>query len=144
MVSNDSRTKGDIAEKLFELECLKRGIAYFIPGNSNTRIDYVINDSSGFKRVQIKYISATTKGTINISFTKSQNGRLAMDGKPKYLKYDLEEIDLFIVYCPNTNKFYSIPLNEYSTQRGINLRLSDKVPINGNLKLVNFASKFEW
>ena len=136
----DSRVKGDIAEKLFELECLKRGIPYFVPGNMNSRIDYVVDDNGAFKRVQIKYISSY-EGKILVSFTKGQNGRKNADGSPSYLKYDSDEIDLFIVYNPETAAFYSINLEEHGHKRGITLRVD---PPKNVVPGINLAESFIW
>lgn len=145
-MDNNTIKKGDIAEKLFELECLKRGISFFIPGNSSTRCDYLIYHEGCYKRVQIKYITATNKcgGQILISFTKNQNGRKTKDGKPLYLKYTQSEIDIFLVYCPTTSKWYLIPLADYEHQRGMTLRISDDKPTNNKEHGIKYASKFEW
>lgn len=139
----DPRIKGDIAEKLFELECIKRGIELFIPSASGGRIDYVTYSDNTFKRVQIKYISEY-KGGIIISFTKPQNGRRDQNGKPIYKKYSSDEIDLFLVYCPDTNHWYNIPMSIAFKQRGITLRISDEPPKNNNMAMANFAKDYVW
>lgn len=119
--NEDPRRKGDIAEKMFELKCVENDVEVFTPINSGSRIDYIIVHEGKMKRVQIKYISAYN-GTINISFTKNQNGRREGD-KPLYKKYDSSEIDLFLVYCPDTDKWYNIPINTADDQRGVSLRI---------------------
>ncbi len=136
----DTRIKGDIAEKLFEVECLKRDIPYFIPGNSGSRADYLVDINGEYKRVQIKYISSY-EGKIQISFTKAQNGRRTEEEKPKYLKYSSDEIDLFIVYNPDTNAFYSIDLNEHGHQRGLSLRVD---PPKLTVPSIKLAENFLW
>jgi hypothetical protein len=139
----DPRIKGDIAEKLFELECIKRGIELFIPSTAGGRIDYVTYTNNTFQKVQIKYISSYNN-TIQISFTKPQNGRRDQDGKPIYKKYSSDEIDLFLVYCPDTNQWYNIPMSIADKQRGISLRLSNEPPKNNNMAMANFASEYIW
>ena len=136
----DTRVKGDIAEKLFEVECLKRNIPYFIPGNSNSRADYLVWADGEYKRTQIKYISSYD-GKIVVSFTKSQNGRKNDDGSPMYLKYDSDEIDLFIVYNPESDAFYSIDLKEFGHQRGLTLRLD---PPKNTVPGIKLAKDFLW
>lgn len=139
----DPRIKGDIAEKLFEIECIKRGIELFIPSSSGGRIDYVTYNNNTFQRVQIKYISAY-KDSILISFVKNQNGRKDTVGKPLYKKYSSDEIDLFLVYCPDTNLWYNIPMSIADRQRCISLRLSETPPKNNNMALANFAKEYIW
>lgn len=134
--------KGKFAEKLFELECLKRSITYFIPGLENTRIDYLIHYNSAYQKVQIKYVSLTDD-KICVSFVKQQNGRVDKDGTQLLKKYTPDEIDLYLVYCPETNKWYKIPMEISLNQRTIVLRVSDTTN-NSQSKNVRFAKDYEW
>ena len=137
----DPRQKGDIAETLFKLECLKRNIEIFEPINSGSRIDFLIrdsfltNDSNPFKRVQIKYISSRD-GKIVISFVKGQNGRNLT------LKYNSNEIDYFFVYCPCNNNWYNIPIKDVDAKRGLTLRVNPAK--NNQSKGVYLASDYIW
>lgn len=141
--NKDPRNKGDIAEKMFELECVKNDIDIFKPINSNGRVDYIIVLEGQCKRVQIKYISEYNN-RIAVSFTKNQNGRKDKDGKNLHIKYSPNEIDLFFVYCPNTNEWYDIPITLANTARCITLRTSNITSKNNQTKGVVFASDFKW
>jgi hypothetical protein len=138
--NEDSRRKGDIAEKVFELMCVERGVEVFKPINSGSRIDYIIVHDGRFKKVQIKYISASN-GKISVSFTKNQNGR-KVDAKPMYKKYDKLEIDLFLVYCPDTQTWYNIPIELADDQNGIILRITSTK--NNQIQNVNDAKDYIW
>ena len=141
--SEDTRKKGDIAEKLFELECIKRDIEAFVPVNSGGRADYIVFEDGCYKRVQIKYISVYNE-RLAVSFTKPQNGRKNSEGKQLYKKYSSDEIDLFLVYCPDTELWYQIPVELMSTSRGIVLNLGITSPKNGQVKGVKYAKDYIW
>lgn len=137
----DPRQKGNLAEKLFEVECIKRDILLFAPIGDGCRIDYIAEINGELKKVQIKYVSAY-KDKIQVSFAKTQNGRRNEDGSPIIKLYRKDEVDLFFVFCPDTNKWYNIPIELASNQRCFALRLHPTK--NNQSKGVNIASEFEW
>lgn len=137
-LTEDPRQKGDIAEKLFELECIKRDIPIYAPVNSATRDDYVVVIDGEFKKVQIKYVSLSTDEKVCVSFTKAQNGRSTN------LKYTEDEIDLFFVYCPDFDEWYNIPMSLSSTSRTIALRGPNYKPKNNQTKGVRYTTEFKW
>ena len=134
-ITEDPRQKGDIAEKLFELECIRRCIPIYAPINSATRDDYVIVIDGEFKKVQIKYISLSNS-LISISFAKGQNGR------DKVLKYTKDEIDLFFVYCPDLDEWYDIPMSAAANARCLSLRTAP--PKNNQTVGVKWAKDYVW
>jgi hypothetical protein len=141
--SEDSRKKGDIAEKLFELECIKRDIDVYKPVSSGGRVDYLACIDGEYKKVQIKYIS-TYKDKILISFTKNQNGRKDSEGRQLYKKYNSDEIDLFLVYCPDTNEWYSIPMKLAATYGGLSLNTVTTPKKNNQTKGVRYSQDYIW
>lgn len=141
--SEDSRKKGDIAEKLFELESIERNIEVYKPVSSGSRVDYLACIDGVYKRVQIKYISVYND-KILISFMKNQNGRKAEDGRPLYKKYSNHEIDLFLVYCPDLNEWYNIPIELAATCRGLSLSTVDTPKKNNQTKGVKYSRDYIW
>ena len=138
--TEDPRMKGDLAEKLFEVECIKRDIPIYAPVNSATRDDYVVVIDDEFKKVQIKYISMYDSKKINVTFMKTQNGR----SKDKNLKYTEDEIDLFFVYCPDLDEWYNIPISLAKENRTITLRDPSYKPKNNQTKGVRYTTDFKW
>lgn len=141
--SEDSRKKGDIAEKLFELECIKRDIEVYKPVSSGGRVDYLAYVNGVYKRVQIKYISVYNN-KILISFMKNQNGRKAEDGRPLYKKYCNHEIDLFLVYCPDLNEWYNIPIELAATCSSLSLNIVITPKKNNQTKGVKYSYDYVW
>lgn len=129
----DPRLLGDIAEQKFILMCMGKGVDVYRPINSNSRVDFIIEQGGQLKRVQIKYRSMLD-GKLSLSATKQQNGR------DKVLKYDAQEIDLFLVYEPSTDSFYNIPLSMYTDSR-VNIFRIDK-PKNGQSKGVKYLKDY--
>ena len=136
-LTEDPRRKGDMAEKLFELECIKRNIPIYTPINSASRDDYVIVIDGEFKKVQIKYISLYND-KVNVSFIKGQNGRSTN------LKYTEDEIDLFFVYCPDFDEWYNVPMSLSNTCRGLTLRGPNYKTKNNQTKGIRYTTEFKW
>lgn len=143
----DNRDLGDLGEIKFLEYCVKCGYSVLVPfsGSNKTRYDFVVDTGEKLLRVQVKYISKTTiKGNsnINIQFIKGQNGRKTLDGKRKKIHYSPEEIDKFIVYCPDTDKLYDIPNNRWGSV-ALSLRIDNTIPKNNQIKRINYAKDFE-
>lgn len=129
----DPRLLGDIAEQKFILMCMGKGVDVYRPINSNSRVDFIIEQGGQLKRVQIKYRSMLD-GKLSLSAIKQQNGRDVS------LKYTPKEIDLFLVYEPSTDSFYNIPLSMYTDSR-VNIFRIDK-PKNGQSKGVKYLKDY--
>ena len=104
--TEDPRIKGEIAEHLFVIECLKNKIEITKPLQQNPRYDFLIFKNGLWKKVQVKYASLNKNGRISVSKVKGQNGR------DKNLTYQDEEIDYMFAYNPETNKWYDIPFRD--------------------------------
>lgn len=133
----DPRITGDKAEYKFVLYCIERGVEVSKPLNSLLQYDFVIMYNKTFKRVQIKSRQLKDGKIADISKFKQQKTK-----NKKLLEYNNSNIDLYIVYCPDNDKFYNIPLDllnsiEYS------LVLRVDAPKNGQLEGVRFAKDFE-
>ena len=133
--TEDPRRKGDIAEKLFELECIKRDIPVYAPVNSGSRDDYVIVIDGEFKKVQVKY-KCEYKDTVSADFIKTQNGR------SHNLKYTQDEIDMFFVYNPDKDEWYNIPMSLSESNNSVTIRTTP--PKNNQTKNVNMREDFIW
>jgi hypothetical protein len=135
--NEDPRVKGEVAEHLFVVECLKHGVEICKPCSQNPRYDFLIKSEDGWKRAQIKYAS-TVKGnddTISFSKTKNQNGR-----KGKVLTYTSDEIDYLFGYNPQMNQWYNIPFKEMG--RVIILRIGEAKGTQANNKNINKAEDY--
>jgi hypothetical protein len=111
--------KGLYAEKLFEVEALKRGFNLSKPVNPTSRYDYLIDLGYRILRVQIKstirYAENNKKKTFNIKLHWVGEGK-------KVKKYTKEEVDIFAVYIEPLNMWYIIPQEKIGDTKHITLR----------------------
>ena len=134
----DTRKIGDIAEYKFITLCLENNIEVCRPINSGLQYDLLIKIKNEFKRVQVKS-RCLDNGTIkDITRCKMQVNR-----KKPLIDYTQGNIiDLLIVYCPGTNKFYNIPLEELKKLKSMTLRVSDSK--NNQSSGVRLAKNYEF
>lgn len=117
-----TKDKGDIAEIATIFRALKRGWSVSKPVGENQRYDLIIDDGNQLLRVQCKS-AKLKKNIIRASLTRM------IRKKDKYQRerYTAKEIDVFSVYCPDTDQCYFIPVGDVSCdgvlQTNINLRL---------------------
>lgn len=133
----DPRITGDKAEYKFVLYCIEREIQISKPLNSLLQYDFVIFHDNAFKRVQIKSRQLKDGKIADISKFKQQKTK-----SKRLLEYSDTNIDLYIVYCPDNDKFYNIPLDLLSSIE-YSLVLRVDAPKNGQLEGVRFAKDFE-
>jgi len=113
-----SKNKGDIAELKVMLYLEQKGFTVLTPFGDKARYDVVYERDGIFKRVQVKYV--TMKDGIIEVYTESTNEK---DGKRICKYYTSKEIDEFWIYCPQTDKLYSIPILDVERQRSLRLRV---------------------
>lgn len=98
---------GELSEALVLAKLLCLGYSVSIPFGNNQRYDFIIDDNGKLLKVQCK--TGRIKGGAVLFSVRSSHGKIKRDYKG--------EIDVFVVYCPDNNKFYKIPIDEV----GINL-----------------------
>lgn len=127
--------RGVIAEGLVLADLALKGIdEVWRPAISTSAADLLfVKDDEHFK-VQIKY-SALKNGIIKLDLRRAI-------GANKTKRYTLEEVDLFVLYCPDTTKCYYIWANDIQDVKvGLHLRLNSS--LNSQTKGVRFASDYE-
>jgi hypothetical protein len=126
-----TKSRSDVSVARILAHLLRKGIPVSIPIGERPRFDLIIEESDGLKRVQ-----CTTGRLIDGSITfhlASRNGstRRAYVG----------EIELFLVYCPETDKVYRVPLDP---RRRNQLRLRvDPLHPKSPVTKIHWAKKYE-
>ncbi len=129
MNSND---KGNIGYAMVIADVVKRGYFIFTPFADTTCVDMVIgNDKMELKRVQIKYRTLNKNGSVEIHTSTSINGRRKAT--------DLNMIDYYAIYCPETNKIYYISTEFMFGRKTLALRIDESKKVNSG---VHFANDF--
>ena len=96
--------------------------------------DLVAYKKSIFHRIQIKYRKLDATGKLNIKFSTCWADRNGTHTVP----INKDEVDLFCVYCPDTDECYYLAPYKF----GSNIRLRVETPKNGQKKKVRFASDY--
>jgi hypothetical protein len=119
----DTNQVGDVSLAAVLTALCKAGKVVLLPWGSAQRYDLVIDDKGTFYRVQVKTGRLARDGTAVIF-------RTANYVKGRFKHYQ-GEIELFGVYCPETERVYLVPV-EHTRKMVCTLRL---VPAKNGQKL---------
>ncbi len=129
-----TKEKGDLGVLKAQLDLFEQGFTIFSPQTEHCPFDLVAYKKGEFQRVQVKYRSMDRSGKIDIKFSTCWADRNGTHTVP----VDKSEIDLYCIYCPETDECYYIEPDNF----GLNVSLRVKTPKNGQKKGVNFAADF--
>jgi len=117
-----TKDKGDLAVAMTLADLRKHGIICCLPISEHLPFDVVaiMPDTTTLVRLQVKYRKATKEGSVQLVFRSNY-----YDSKKIYSKYvDLDELDAYAVYCPDTDQTYYIRIDELlENAKAITLRL---------------------
>ena len=132
MPSHHTKDKGDLGVLKAQIDLFEQGFTIFVPLTKHSPFDLVAYREGEFKRVQVKYRALDRFGKIDIKFSTCWSDKNGTHTSP----IDKNEVDLYCVYCPDTDECYYLQPDEF----GSNASLRVKAPKNGQLKKVHFAS----
>jgi hypothetical protein len=130
----NTKDVGERSEAMVLAALLKAGKTVLQPFGDNQRYDLVVEEAGKFTRIQVK-TARRVKGILSIPTcsTYAHRGRPRRDYRG--------QADLFMAYCPDTDKVYRIPV-ELVGRTHVYLRL--EAPRNGQSKRVRWAKDFEF
>ena len=136
----NNKLKGDIAEAVFTAECLKRGWVVSKPFGDNCRYDAILDRGKGLERIQVKSSTFSEKrGEIEAATRRIYNNQTKGQICNSYSK---DEIDAFVIYSPELNKLFYLPIEEQENKKYVNLRVtSNEKTKSPNIR---WASKYEF
>jgi hypothetical protein len=126
---------GERSEAIILAELVKRGYRVLIPYGTNHRYDIVINVGGRFVRAQCK-TGRLRDGVIKFATASTRANTLRAYTKP----YDADQIDLFLIYCPETDRVYALDVGEAASGHGA-LRVDPTA--NGQAKRIRWAADHE-
>ena len=132
--NHHTKIKGDIGVLKAQCACAEQGWGVLVPLTEHAHFDFVIYKDNMFKRVQAKYRSKGSNGTLEVQFKSTWSDKSGIHIQ----KTDKSQLDLYAVYCPETDEVYFFDPNQYKSS--ITLRV-DK-PKNGQTKNIKFAKNF--
>jgi hypothetical protein len=127
----NTNKKGDIGLVKTMLDLTLKGYFIFTPISDTTCVDLVISDDEmNLKRAQIKYCKLR-KGKFEISTSTVVNG--------KRIPVDLNKLDIWIIYCPDNDTLYYVPVKDLIGCKTLGLRVIEPKIMS---EQVNMASKY--
>jgi hypothetical protein len=133
-ISNHPVEVGQRTEAIVLAELVKRGHKVLIPFGVNHRYDLVIDQGNRFVRAQCK-TGRLRRGCVIFHARSIRSNTRGVLYRPYH-----DEVDLFLVYCPQTERVYAVPVDE-STTSDVALRVDP--PGNGQVKGIRWAADHE-
>ena len=134
MASHHTKDKGDLGVLKAQIDLFEQGFTIFVPLTEHCPFDLVAYKDGEFRRVQVKYRSVDRFGKFLVKFSSSWADR---NGTHTSL-IDKKEVDIYCIYCPDTDECYYLRPEKY----GSNTSLRVRAPKNGQLRRVNFAADY--
>lgn len=131
--THHTKTKGDIGVLKTQCSLAENGYTVLLPLTEHSSYDLVAEKAGTFRRIQVKYRSASN-GRIEVAFKNTWSDR---NGR-HVAKVDKNEVDLYAVYCPDTDKVYYFDPKQFSSS--VTLRLAPAK--NNNQSGVNLADNY--
>ena len=113
-----TKTKGDIGVAKAKLDLLLKGYMILQPETEHAPFDLVTYRDGKFLRVQVKYIEENANGALRVRFTRRWTNSKGGQTRP----IDKDAIDLYCVYCPDTDTCYYIDPKKFSNSVKIRTR----------------------
>jgi len=129
-----TKDKGDLGVLKAQADLHQQGYQILIPLTEHAPFDIVIYKNGKFQRVQVKYKSIDRNGKLEIHFRTCWTDKNGTHMRA----IDKEAIDLFCIYCPNTDECYYIDHKNF--KGSVSLRV--KTPKNNQSKFVKIASDY--
>ena len=133
MKIHHTKNKGDLGVAKAHCDLVERGYMVLFPTTEHAPFDLVAYDGTKFIRIQVKYRSAVN-GSVQIRLENWWADRNGSHGMP----IDKSQVDVFCVYCPDTDRCYYFKPENIKTY--FSLRI--ETPKNNQLKRINLAENF--
>lgn len=129
-----TKNKGDLGVLKAQVDLHQKGFMILIPQTEHSTFDLVVYKDSIFKRVQVKYRELNSRGILEVRFRSTYcdtKGIVTSD-------VDKNEIDVYCVYCPQTDECYYFNPKLYD--KSLSLRI--ETPKNNQKHNVKFARDY--
>jgi hypothetical protein len=133
-IMHHTRQKGDLGVLKAQLDLFEQGFMILNPVTEHAPFDLVAYKDRVFIRIQVKYKSVDKTGSITIHFRScwaDKNGTHMQ-------QVDKEEIDLYCIFCPDTDECYYLHPKDF--KRSVTLRV--ETPKNNQAFNIHLAADF--
>ena len=129
-----TKDKGDLGVLKAQLDMFEQGFVILNPVTEHAPFDLVVYRDGLFKRVQVKYKSVDRTGSITVHFRSCWADKNGTHTR----QIDKEEVDLYCIYCPDTDHCYYLDPKEY--KNSVTLRVETSK--NNQSKNVRMATDY--
>lgn len=133
-MEHHTKNKGDLGVLKAQVDLCSKGYVILTPLSEHTPFDIVAYKSGEFIRIQVKYRSVNSKGFIFVRFSSSYSTSKGYYENP----IDKNEIDLYCVFCPETDKCYYFDPKKFNST--VNIRINK--PLNNQSKNIHYAEDY--
>ena len=119
-----TKNKGDLGVLHAQLDLAKRGWTICLPQTEHAEFDLIAYKDGRFLRVQVKY-RAAVNGLVAFPLTTCWADKHGVHS----VAIDKNAIDVFCVYCPNTDRCYYVEPRKVS--RSVHIRISPPPKLTG-------------
>jgi PD-(D/E)XK endonuclease len=136
MKKHHTKQKGDLGVLKAQADLCLKGYLICLPLSEHSPFDLVIYKNGNFKRVQVKARSLK-RGSLSVRFEHSYSDSKGVHTK----KADIESIDIYCVYCLETDDCYYFNAKEFKHNTTISLRVD--APKNSQSLKVHWAKNYQ-
>jgi len=133
-MEHHTKNKGDLGVLKAQVDLCSKGYLILTPLSEHSPFDIVAYKNGEFIRIQVKYRSVNSKGFIFVRFSSSFSTSKGYSEKP----VNKSEIDLYCVFCPDTDKCYYFDPNKFKST--VNIRINKS--LNNQCEKINFAEDY--
>lgn len=130
-----TKDKGDYGVLKAQVDLFEKGYTILSPQTEHAPFDLVAYKDGQFERVQVKYVSVNSSGVLSILL------RSSYANSKKIIKKAIDKnlIDLYCVYCPDTDECYYF--RPQHVEKALSIRVIPPKKNSGNK--VRMASEFK-
>ena len=129
-----TKQKGDLGVMKAQLDLFEQGFIILNPITEHAPFDLVAYKDKNFLRIQVKYKSVDKTGSITVHFRSCWADKNGTHMQP----VDKGEVDIYCIYCPNTDECYYFNPSEFRSS--VTLRVI--TPKNNQSKNINLAADY--
>lgn len=100
-MTHHTKTKGDLGSLKIQCKLCEKGWLILNPNTEHAPFDFVAYKDKKFLKIQAKYREAR-KGKVEVRLSTVWADKHGNHSKP----YDLSEVDVMAVYCPDNDEVY--------------------------------------
>ena len=104
-----TKEKGDLGVLKAQLDLYEQGFMILNPMTEHAPFDLVAYKNGEYRRIQVKYKSVDQTGGMTVHFRSSWTDK---DGTHTR-QVDKDQVDLYCIYCPETDACYYLDPKEF-------------------------------